>query len=276
MSFAVVVAFCPFRGTLKAHRGSQARGLIRAVAAGLHHREMRVESVTYTTDHSNAGSLTHWARPGIEPETSWFLVGFVTTEPQGELLKFPKCLQMQISVCFVLFWPHPGHVEVPGPEMEPAPQQWQCWILNHQATRELRMQMVVIHFSRIPTQMLVGIRENIHFAHLPTCMYFKIYLQRSQTSVLYKNQVPGPPGKVLGSPLLPLPWCRSFSMNQLIPASPTLGPKEWQPPFSPQLGSNSKAKEHLLCVRHCTECFTDSISYNAPPKGRVPSNSCLL
>ena len=34
-------------------------------------------SVTYNTAHCNAGSLTHWARPGIEPETSWFLVGFI-------------------------------------------------------------------------------------------------------------------------------------------------------------------------------------------------------
>ena len=34
-------------------------------------------SATYTTAHGNAGSLTHRARAGIEPATSWFLVGFV-------------------------------------------------------------------------------------------------------------------------------------------------------------------------------------------------------
>ena len=33
-------------------------------------------SVTYTPAHSNARSLTHWARPGIEPASSWILVGF--------------------------------------------------------------------------------------------------------------------------------------------------------------------------------------------------------
>ena len=33
-------------------------------------------SVTYTSAHSNAGSLT-WAESGIEPESSWILVGFV-------------------------------------------------------------------------------------------------------------------------------------------------------------------------------------------------------
>ena len=32
---------------------------------------------TYTTAHGNAGSLTHWVRPGIEPEFSWMLVGFI-------------------------------------------------------------------------------------------------------------------------------------------------------------------------------------------------------
>ena len=44
-------------------------------------------SVTYTTSHSNPGSLTHWAGPGIKYSSSWILVGFVSTEPQQELLK---------------------------------------------------------------------------------------------------------------------------------------------------------------------------------------------
>ena len=34
-------------------------------------------SANYTTAHSKAGSLTHWARPGIEPAPSWTLGGFV-------------------------------------------------------------------------------------------------------------------------------------------------------------------------------------------------------
>ena len=37
------------------------------------------------TAHSNAGSVTHWARPGIKLATLWFLVGFVSTAPQWEL-----------------------------------------------------------------------------------------------------------------------------------------------------------------------------------------------
>jgi len=32
----------------------------------------RAVSATYTTANGNIGSLTHWARPGIEPATSWF------------------------------------------------------------------------------------------------------------------------------------------------------------------------------------------------------------
>ena len=41
-------------------------------------------SVTYTIAHSNAGSLTHWARPGIKPESLWMLVRFISTEPWWE------------------------------------------------------------------------------------------------------------------------------------------------------------------------------------------------
>ena len=41
-------------------------------------------SVTYTSAHGNTGSLTHWVRLGIEPTTSWFLVGFVSAAPWRE------------------------------------------------------------------------------------------------------------------------------------------------------------------------------------------------
>ena len=34
-------------------------------------------SATYTTAHGNTRSITHWARPGMEPVSSWILVGFV-------------------------------------------------------------------------------------------------------------------------------------------------------------------------------------------------------
>ena len=41
--------------------------------------------MTYTTVHGNVGALTHQARPGIEPTSSWILVGFVSAEPRREL-----------------------------------------------------------------------------------------------------------------------------------------------------------------------------------------------
>ena len=40
--------------------------------------QIQAISVTYTTAHGNARSLTPWVRPGIEPESSWILVGFIT------------------------------------------------------------------------------------------------------------------------------------------------------------------------------------------------------
>ena len=60
-----------FRATPAAYGGSQARGLIGAAAASLHHsyscqptpqlqqRQIQTESSTYTTAHGNTGSLTH-------------------------------------------------------------------------------------------------------------------------------------------------------------------------------------------------------------------------
>ena len=47
--------------------------------------QIQAISVTYTTAHGNTRSLTHWARPGIEPTSSWILVRFITAEPQWVL-----------------------------------------------------------------------------------------------------------------------------------------------------------------------------------------------
>ena len=67
------ISFFFFRATPTAYGGSQARGWIRVVAASLHH------------SHSNAGYLTHWVRPGIEPVYAWVLFKFVSTETEWEL-----------------------------------------------------------------------------------------------------------------------------------------------------------------------------------------------
>ena len=56
--------FCSLlcRAVPTAYGSSQARGRIRAAAAGLHHSHRNVDPshvVTYTTAHGNTGSLTH-------------------------------------------------------------------------------------------------------------------------------------------------------------------------------------------------------------------------
>ena len=80
--FFLSFVFCLFRAALSAYGGSQTRGQIGAIAAGLRHSYNNASSeqatpVTYATAHSNSRSLTHWERPGIEPASSWILVRFV-------------------------------------------------------------------------------------------------------------------------------------------------------------------------------------------------------
>ena len=81
LNFFIFFYFCVFsRATPVACGGSQARGLIscshRPVPEPQQH-QIQAAPATYTTAHSNTGSLTHWARPGIKPATAWFLVRFV-------------------------------------------------------------------------------------------------------------------------------------------------------------------------------------------------------
>ena len=52
--------------------------------------ELELQLLAYATAHGNARSLTHWSRPGIEPASSWMVVGFVTAEQWRELLR--SCL----------------------------------------------------------------------------------------------------------------------------------------------------------------------------------------
>ena len=69
-----------------AYGGSQAKGLIGATAIGLCHSHHNARSKSPL--QPSCCYLTHWARPGIEPVTSWFPVGFISTVPQQELLKY--------------------------------------------------------------------------------------------------------------------------------------------------------------------------------------------
>ena len=53
-----------------------------------------VSSATRTTAHGNARSLIHWARPWIEPESSWILVRFLSAVPWQELPYFCSNLHL--------------------------------------------------------------------------------------------------------------------------------------------------------------------------------------
>ena len=66
--------------------------------------ELELQLLAYTTAHSNVGSSTYSARSGIEPETSWFLVGFVSAVPQWELptFLFPHLKQCTNHLEFLL------------------------------------------------------------------------------------------------------------------------------------------------------------------------------
>ena len=71
-----------FTAAPTANGSSWARGWIGAAASSLYHSYpstnrskhwIQVPSLTNATACSNAGSLTHWGRPGIEPASSWRL-----------------------------------------------------------------------------------------------------------------------------------------------------------------------------------------------------------
>ena len=77
--FFVFFFFLFSLATPVAYRGSQARS-----NQSYSHQPMpepqqhgiRAASATYTTAHGNAGFLTHWARPGMEPTSSRMLIRF--------------------------------------------------------------------------------------------------------------------------------------------------------------------------------------------------------
>ena len=82
--------FLLFRATYVAYWSFQARGQTGPTAAGLHHSHSNSGSeprLWHIPQLMVTGSPTHWVRPGIEPASSWTLVGFISAAPQGELPK---------------------------------------------------------------------------------------------------------------------------------------------------------------------------------------------
>ena len=82
-SFLLLLSFCLLRAAPTAYGGSQARGSIGAVATGQRHSHSNSGSKPrLPPTPGNTGSLIHWARLGMEPESSWILDGSVTAELQ--------------------------------------------------------------------------------------------------------------------------------------------------------------------------------------------------
>ena len=90
-----------FRAAPLVYESSWARGQTGATAhwpiPQPQQRQIQVVSMTYTIAHGNTRSLTHWERPGIEPASSWILVGLITTEPPWE--------PFFLIVIIFAFWP---------------------------------------------------------------------------------------------------------------------------------------------------------------------------
>ena len=86
--YLFIYLFLLFRASSVAYGSSQARGLIAAIAAGLHHSHsnIRSEPSLWPTQLKAMPNPTHWAKPGIKPSTLWFLVRFISPSPQQDLL----------------------------------------------------------------------------------------------------------------------------------------------------------------------------------------------
>ena len=97
--------FFLFRAAPAAYGGSQTRSRIRATVAGLHqsHSNPAPSHACDLHHRSWPRSLSHWARPGIEPTTSGFPVGFVSEAPQ-ELLYYLQIFEEELKVFYAPLW----------------------------------------------------------------------------------------------------------------------------------------------------------------------------
>ena len=95
-----------FRTELSAYGNSQARGPIGAAAASLCHSHSNARSEPRLPPTPQLAAtpdpLTHWARPGIKPASSWILVGFLTC---SATMGTPRVLNLvRYFFCQVIIW----------------------------------------------------------------------------------------------------------------------------------------------------------------------------
>ena len=116
-----------FRAKPTAYRSFQAGGWIGAAAAGLHHSHSNTRSKPHLWPTpqlmATPDPLSHWARTGIKPTSSWIRVGFVTSEPQrefwflsGNCIKYSRTGQWDWS-----------HREAGRKEMSKEQSAWKLW-----------------------------------------------------------------------------------------------------------------------------------------------------
>ena len=131
-SFLLSLSFVFLGVHLQQYGGSQTRDQIGTAASSLSHNHSIMGSKPYTTAHGNAGSLIPWARSGIEPASSWMLVGFVyhwatMGTPSSRLLN-PLCYSGNSSLFLnFFFFPHLPNSTSYLPGFLP----FLCWLVLH-------------------------------------------------------------------------------------------------------------------------------------------------
>ena len=86
--------------------------------------------MSYTTAHSNVGSLTHWARPGIKLISPWILVGFITCWATMGTPLSVSFLFLSFFLTMLLARGSSQARNEPVPQEWPKLLQWQFGILN--------------------------------------------------------------------------------------------------------------------------------------------------
>ena len=124
-----------------------------------------VVSVTSATAWSGAGSLTHWARPGIKPTSLWILVGFLTgwaTTGNSQLKYFyMKLLDTSILSPEYYFKGFRDHVEVPCVTdrwltvhlLEASILDWELWLSYHEFC------LIIDYFRDLNSTPVIGRNE---------------------------------------------------------------------------------------------------------------------
>ena len=86
-SFSFFLFFFLFRPNLR-HMEIPRLGVEAELQLPAYTQQHRIWAALSAYNHSSpqARASTHWVRLGIQPATSWFLVGLISTAPQWELM----------------------------------------------------------------------------------------------------------------------------------------------------------------------------------------------